>query len=218
MISDTLFDGAREIRRYLTDPTFAACYENDLRPEIVALLNQMDRLRTALDGFPSAKEGLVWLKSGARDARSVPPQADSVVGTCADIGPWPQIPHNWSVPTIAFSGTPYAATTRHCHMCGLHETTQTESAKKRLANHATEPLVKPERVTAIKAFSRSLELLCDCYGVKLKPDTDYSGDLLILDQTRTIPSGYYFDARITPSGELEIAEWVLDEEAGATNQ
>lgn len=85
-------------------------------------------------------------------------------------------------------------------------------------NHSTGPLVKPERVTAIKAFKRSLELLCECYGVKLKPDTDYSGDLLILDQTRQIPAGYYFDARITPEGELEIANWVLDEEGGATGQ
>lgn len=60
------------------------------------------------------------LKVSARNARSVPPQeADSITGTCAEIGPWPKIPHNWSVPTSEFSGTPFAATTRRCYLCGL---------------------------------------------------------------------------------------------------
>ena len=85
-----------------------------------------------------------------------------------------------------------------------------------LRNHATKPLVSPERVTAIKAFRRSLTLLEEAYGVKLKVDS--SGDLLILDQTTKLPDDYEWSAWISQSGELHIAEFVLDEELGATKQ
>ena len=87
-----------------------------------------------------------------------------------------------------------------------------------VASHSRTPLVSPERATAIKAFRRSLTLLEEAYGVKIAADSDGSKDILILDTTRTLPTGYYYDARIDERGELELAEWILEDESGATNQ
>lgn len=102
-----------------------------------------------------------------------------------------------------------------CPKCGLNHGTRS-AYDRPMPNHATKPLVSPERVTAIKAFRRSLALLEEAYGVTLKVDS--SGDLLILDQTTTLPDDYGWSAWISQSGELHIAEWVLDDETGATKQ
>ena len=84
--------------------------------------------------------------------------------------------------------------------------------------HTTGPLVKPERRIDILSFRNALERICEAYGVRLKGDTDASGDILIYDQRGKLPAGYDFSAFIRPDGSLEIAEWVLDDETGATKQ
>ncbi len=89
---------------------------------------------------------------------------------------------------------------------------------KPAVNHATESLVKPERRVDIISFRNALERICEAYGVKLKGDTDASGDILIYDQRRTLPHGYDWSAYIEPNGQLEFAEFVLEDEAGATKQ
>lgn len=71
-----------------------------------------------------------------------------------------------------------------------------------------------ERVTAIKAFRRSLALLEEAYGVKLEAEDD--GDLLIIDTTRKLPSGYHYDAKITVNGDVRFMEWI--DEAGETKK
>lgn len=86
------------------------------------------------------------------------------------------------------------------------------------ANHATEPLVKPERQGAIQSFRNALERLCEAYGVRLKGDTDASGDILIYDQRAIMPPGYDFSAYIDTEGNLKFAEYVLEDESGATKQ
>ena len=84
--------------------------------------------------------------------------------------------------------------------------------------HATEPLVKPERRVDIIAFRNALERICEAYGVRLKGDTDASGDILIYDLKQTLPPGYDWSAYIEPNGQLEFAEFVLEDETGATKQ
>lgn len=81
-------------------------------------------------------------------------------------------------------------------------------------SHAPEPLVKPERVAAIKSFRRGLALLEEAYGLKLTADTDVTGDILIVDQIQKLPADYEWSAYIGADGTLEIAEWVLEEESG----
>lgn len=79
-------------------------------------------------------------------------------------------------------------------------------------SRACVPLVSPERVTAIKAFRRSLALMEEAYGVKLK--TDSSGDLLIIDTATKLPSDYEWSAWIDRNGEVHISDWVVEPEAG----
>ena len=52
MISDVLADAVADIDKYLTDPTFAAVY-GPWRERILAVREQMDELRAALDAPPS---------------------------------------------------------------------------------------------------------------------------------------------------------------------
>lgn len=139
------------------------------------------------------------LVSPARNVRSVSPQADSI--------------HSYRKKGGLDNET------LGCYTCGQHIDTPIHrvyaSAFYKLpANRTKTPLVSPERVTAIKAFRRSLTLLEEAYGVKVGADTDGSCDLLIVDTTRTLPQGYYYDARISKDGDLEFAEWVRDNEAG----
>lgn len=49
MISDTLFDAAQDIRRYLTDPTFAECYGEADRSDCMSLVALMDDLRHRIE-------------------------------------------------------------------------------------------------------------------------------------------------------------------------
>lgn len=88
-----------------------------------------------------------------------------------------------------------------------------ESRLFRLAHpryHA--PLVSAERRLDIELFARTIKLVEEAYGLKLKGDTDLSGDILIFDQRNTLPRGYDFSAYIEPNGALEISDWVLDDE------
>ena len=99
---------------------------------------------------------------------------------------------------------------------------QAETDSMRIAqaivNHATTPLVSAERRKELEVFVRTIGIVEDAFGFKLGGDSDCSKDILILDTRRQIPQGYYYDARIMPSGELEVAEWILDDETEATKQ
>lgn len=69
-------------------------------------------------------------------------------------------------------------------------------------------LVSPARAAAIKSFRRSVALLEEAFGLKLK--TDSSGDLLIIDTTVSLPDGYEWSAWIDRAGKLHIAEFVTE--------
>jgi hypothetical protein len=56
MISDTLFDAAREIDRYLSDWGTTDAYRGELRARIVNLRAEMDAIREILDTPPKAAD------------------------------------------------------------------------------------------------------------------------------------------------------------------
>lgn len=123
------------------------------------------------------------LKTSARNARSVSSQAERWLYDCP----------NCKAPSVMTRPTGV------CRTC---------------ANRITRgPLVSPERVTAIKAFARSLVLLEEAYGVTLKGED--MGDLEIIDMTHRLPDGYEFSGWIdSATRELTIADWVVEPEAG----
>lgn len=89
-----------------------------------------------------------------------------------------------------------------------------ENITKAIVNHSTKPLVSAERRCQIECFVRTLRLIQEAFHVKLKADTDSTGDMLIIDLKEPLPRGYEFSAYIEPDGQLEFAEWVLDDESG----
>ena len=116
---------------------------------------------------------------------------------------------------MAFSTCPHC----NCLNCLGGCLAQSSSIAKAIVNHATKPLVSPDQEKRIRSFRMALTLMEDAYGLKLAGDSDGSCDILIIDRTRTLPRGYYYDARIDgDTGVLDLAEWVLDEETGATRQ
>lgn len=52
MISDVLSEAVDEIDRYLSDEVFADVYTGDLRARIVAVRNEMEKIRVELDTPP----------------------------------------------------------------------------------------------------------------------------------------------------------------------
>jgi hypothetical protein len=52
MISDVLFDAVADIDGHLKNPTFDKCYQGKLRETIIAVRNEMDRVRSLLDEPP----------------------------------------------------------------------------------------------------------------------------------------------------------------------
>jgi len=74
------------------------------------------------------------------------------------------------------------------------------------------PLVTPERAEILRQFWNDLRALQARYQVTIHPERDFSGDFYIRDQTRVLPSGYHADAYIHGDGEIEIADWVEEEE------
>jgi hypothetical protein len=54
VISDTLYEAAREIDRYLADAAFSGAYSGKMRARIVNLRAEMDAVRAALDTPPKA--------------------------------------------------------------------------------------------------------------------------------------------------------------------
>lgn len=143
-----------------------------------------DEIKTiaTIHGFDEAERLKALLSEPARNARSVSPQAERWLYDCP----------NCNAPSVMTRPTGV------CHKC---------------ANNITRgPLVSPGRVTAIKAFGRSLALLEEAYGVTLWGDTD--AGLLITDKLRQLPEGYHCDAKIQPNGDLVISDWVVEPEAG----
>lgn len=91
MISDVLSEAVGRVREYLGDPVYANTYSGELRQQLLALTEQMERMRVTLDtppaspaqlvedaakgqGLPYAfsgptSDGLGW-HAGFRDARS----------------------------------------------------------------------------------------------------------------------------------------------------
>lgn len=49
MISDTLFDAGEEIKRYLTEPVFYRCYNDESRRKVTGLLRHMRYIQWHLD-------------------------------------------------------------------------------------------------------------------------------------------------------------------------
>jgi hypothetical protein len=55
MISDTLFEAARDIDRYLSDWGTTDAYRGEMRARIVNLRAEMDAIRAVLDTPPKAR-------------------------------------------------------------------------------------------------------------------------------------------------------------------
>ena len=134
----------------------------------------------------------------ARDAVRVPPQADSIHF-------FRNKPEN-----VEAEDSPIHHVPQH-----MRESTFIPGMPR---THATEPLVTPERRIDILSFRNALERICEAYGVKIKGDTDASGDILIYDQRQKLPHGYDWSAYIEPNGQMEFCDYVLDDESGATKQ
>ena len=57
MISDVLFDAREDIKRMLNDPVYMKFYGPEMRRQLEALCEEMERIRKEIDGPPLADMG-----------------------------------------------------------------------------------------------------------------------------------------------------------------